>query len=125
MWIDDPDRLDTVDPFGPEIGTIYLIHFRKKLGHAQHYLGFTTDLKRRIRVQKRGGAGAARLLVAAKEAGISWRVVTTWQGTRSDERRMKENNDLARACPICRAKVLRRKARAARKRYHARKKQAA
>jgi len=130
MWLDelsaqrsqvDPDADDPFAPPDPRVGTIYLIHLRKRMGHAQHYCGFTTDLKRRIKTHKAGGVHAARLLAAAKDAGITWSVVATWTGTREDERRMKRNNDLARTCPKCREKVLRRKAAQQRRVYAARK----
>jgi predicted GIY-YIG superfamily endonuclease len=126
VWLDDVsrERIYEIDPLEPpdgRIGTIYLIHLRKKIGHARHYAGFTLNLKRRIRVHRHGGPGAARLMQVAKERGISWSVVGTWVGTRDDERRLKDNNDLARACPICHDRLLKRKAAAERKRYAARK----
>lgn len=33
--------------------TVYLIHFDRKIGHAQHYIGSTTDLERRLQEHQR------------------------------------------------------------------------
>jgi len=116
----DPDCDPFADP-DPRVGTIYLLHFSRPLGHARHYLGWASNLKRRLWVQRRGGPHAAKILQATHAAGIRLTLVATWTGTRDDERRMKRNNDRARACPKCRNRVLKRKAAAGRRRYAARK----
>ena len=38
-------------------GTVYLIHFDEKLAHAQHYIGWATDLEKREK-EHRSGKGA-------------------------------------------------------------------
>ena len=50
--------------------TVYLIHFTAKYEHAQHYLGLSKDLPRRLE-EHRSGEGNP-LLKAVTNAGISW-----------------------------------------------------
>lgn len=88
----------------PQAGTVYLIHFETRLKHAGHYLGFATDLPQRMD-QHRGGNGA-RLMEVIAAAGIGWKVVRTWAGDRSFERRLKRRkNTPRRLCPVCRGQV--------------------
>jgi hypothetical protein len=81
----------------------YLICLDQKLGTdhprggAQHYLGQTVDLDRRL-AQHRDGAGA-RMLAAAVERGISFDVVRTWPGGRDVERQLKRLRNSPRLCP--------------------------
>src|SRR5436305_13660221 len=83
------------------MATIYLIHFDEKLAHAQHYLGWTTNLDKRLEAHRSGNGGA--LMAAVTQAGIGWRVVRTWNGTRDDERRLKRWKKIREACPDCSA----------------------
>lgn len=85
-----------------EIGTIYLLHFSSRVsdGHTtQHYMGWARDLKGRVRHHKNGTG--ARLTQVAVERGISMEVVRTWEGTRDDERRLKNGKRGTRLCPVC------------------------
>lgn len=84
---------------GPE-PTVYLIHFDRPYHHAQHYLGWASDLDARL-TRHRSGKGA-RLLAVVTAAGISWRVVRTWIGGRGYERRLKRRHGPYRLCPVCR-----------------------
>lgn len=91
--VHDDDR-DTVP------GTVYLIHFVKPYEHAKHYLGWTTDLARRI-AEHRAGQGS-RLLAVVNAAGIDWDVARIWEDEdRNFERRLKRRGGLARECPTC------------------------
>ena len=90
-------------------GTVYLIHFDAPLGdlnnprgQAQHYLGYADDLEARME-QHRTGNGSA-IMAAVVERGISWSVVRTWAGGRSLERKLKDQHNAPRLCPICRTK---------------------
>ena len=84
-----------------ELGTIYLIHLDRPYHHARHYLGLAKHLESRL-AHHRNGTGA-RLLEVVGEAGIGWRVVRKWRGSRGDERRLKNRKDSPRLCPICAA----------------------
>lgn len=74
--------------------TVYLIHFHSKLHHAQHYLGWTNDLERRVQ-EHRDGAGS-RLMEVAR----------VWpEGDRDLERRLKRWHKARTLCPICKAET--------------------
>ena len=80
---------------------VYLIHFTKKLHHAGHYLGYTTDFESRIE-RHRSGQGA-RLLQVLNQQGIAWDVVRIWpDGTSEFESILKKHlKHTPRLCPIC------------------------
>jgi predicted GIY-YIG superfamily endonuclease len=82
--------------------TIYLIHLATPFKHAKHYLGSASDLAERI--ERHRSNGGARLLRAVNLAGISWEVVRTWRGSRSDERKLKNQHNTPRLCPVCNPK---------------------
>jgi predicted GIY-YIG superfamily endonuclease len=85
-------------------GTVYLIHFERRLKHAGHYLGYCRSLDERLN-QHRTGNGA-RLLEVIGQVGIGWRVVRTWTGDRGLERRLKnQKNTPRKLCPVCRGEV--------------------
>jgi predicted GIY-YIG superfamily endonuclease len=81
-------------------GMVYLLHFARPYRHARHYLGYAEDLEQRL-ARHRAGSGA-RLLAVIAAAGIDWRLVRTWSGTRTLERRLKGRHSGVRLCPICR-----------------------
>ena len=80
---------------------IYLLHFSRPFKHATHYIGFTSkDLEGRLAYHSAGKG--SKLLKAVAEAGISWTVARTWPGGRNEERRLKNQKNAPRLCPICR-----------------------
>jgi predicted GIY-YIG superfamily endonuclease len=81
------------------MGTVYLIHFDRPYHHARHYLGYTDDLAARLERHLAGNGG--RLLQVIRAAGIGYRVVKTWEGDRTLERRLKDRKASPRLCPIC------------------------
>ena len=89
------------------VGTVYLIHFDKAIGdtsnphgYAQHYLGYTDDLDTRLATHRHGNG--ARLMEVVSERGIGWQLVRTWEGDRNLERRLKNQKNAPRLCPVCR-----------------------
>lgn len=83
---------------------VYLIHFKTKLHHAEHFLGFVErNLPRRLKKHK-SGAGA-KLLAALNRAEIDWEVVRVWKdGDRHFERKLKNYKKARCFCPVCGAK---------------------
>lgn len=84
---------------------VYLIHFKSKLSHAQHYIGYCepTNLGQRIDTHMSGQG--SKLLRAATEAGIEWMVVHVWHDAdRKFERKLKRRKDTPRFCPACTGK---------------------
>ena len=83
--------------------TLYLIHFAAKYKHAQHYLGLSNDVSRRMD-EHRSGQGSA-LMKAVTQSEIPWDVVRTWKNAdRMLERRLKNQKNAWRLCPICNPK---------------------
>lgn len=81
-------------------GMVYLLHFQRRYRHAGHYLGWTANLRERLRAHRSGNG--ARLLEVITEAGINWTLARTWEGGRDLERRLKAQKNSPRLCPICR-----------------------
>lgn len=96
---------------------VYVIHFSKKLGHAQHYIG-TTKMYRKRMTAHRAGRGAS-ILKACNERGINWRVVLRYFGSRKLERKLKARKNTAGFCPVCCSKRRRVKERSARRKVMA------
>lgn len=84
------------------IAVVYLIHFNRAYKHARHYLGFSTDLDKRI-TDHLAGQGA-RLMEVVSGAGIEWKLARTWRGGRTLERRLKNRKDAPAICPLCSGK---------------------
>ena len=82
--------------------TVYLIHFNRAYHHARHYLGFSTDLDKRI-TDHLCGMGA-RLMEVVTAAKIEWKVARTWSGDRKLERRLKNRKEAPALCPVCSGK---------------------
>lgn len=81
------------------MGTVYLLHFDRPYKHARHYLGYTDDLDQRIEAHRNGNG--ARLVEVVMQAGIGFTVARTWDGDRDLERRLKNQHNGPRLCPIC------------------------
>ena len=75
---------------------VYLLHFHQPIGNphsphgsAQHYLGWTDDLDKRIREHRKGNPRASKLCAFAARQGISFTVAEVVPGDRTLERRLK------------------------------------
>lgn len=81
---------------------VYLIHFDKKLQHAEHYMGSAEDIAKRERRHRKGHG--AQIMKAVVRAGIPWQIVHVWRcetiaEAEKLERQKKGYNK--RQCPIC------------------------
>ena len=94
---------------------VYLIHFSRKLGHAQHYAGFADAKKRKMapldainaRLDEHQRGQGARICQVAVEQGIELILVKTWpKEGRKFERRLKKSGSLRPVCPLCREQRL-------------------
>lgn len=85
------------------IGKLYLLHFEPSFKHAQHYLGWTSDVD--VRVERHCNGRGSPLVKAAIAAGCTVTVVRVWEdATRSDERALKaKGKNNRKLCPTCRA----------------------
>ena len=77
----------------------YLLHFERPYRHAQHYLGSTRNLKRRLG-EHAAGRGA-RLVAVIQAAGIGWELARVWPGGQARERQLKRQGGASRRCPLC------------------------
>lgn len=85
------------------MGTVYVLHFDRPISPdhtCQHYVGYTSRSLAARLADHAAGRGA-RLTQVARERGISWQCVQAREGTRRDERRMKNRHETPRLCPIC------------------------
>lgn len=83
---------------------VYLLHFDRPINSshtAQHYLGSSLWIESRLN-QHRSGKGA-RLCKVARERGIGFTLARTWQGGRKLERKLKQQKNGKKLCPICAA----------------------
>jgi predicted GIY-YIG superfamily endonuclease len=80
-------------------GTVYLLHFNQPYKHARHYVGWASNVGRRL-AEHAAGRGA-RLLAVVREAGIGWQLARMWPGSRARERQIKRQGGHARHCPLC------------------------
>jgi predicted GIY-YIG superfamily endonuclease len=87
-----------------ETSVVYLLHFYAKVGgRASHYIGYTTDLNRRLREHRRFRKTTNRCAFtrAANNQKIPWTVAVTWKANRSFERYLKQQKNAKRFCPLC------------------------
>lgn len=84
------------------MGYVYLIHFERPIGNAQHYTGYTDNFEKRVS-EHRSGTGA-ELTRLAKEKGINWLVVRVWQDATLETEKSIKSMSTKITCPICRQK---------------------
>lgn len=89
------------------MGTVYLIHFEQKYYHAQHYIGWSSQVKRRIAHHRKGSG--CKLLAHLNKLGIKWEVVLLIKGTGNDERALKNRKKARSFCPRCLGKKVSKK----------------
>lgn len=84
-------------------GLVYVIHLEQPLAHARHYVGWTKDSWNfRLRMAHHRAGSGARMMAAVGKAGIRWAPVLVMDGTRDDERRLKNGKNVGkRLCPVC------------------------
>lgn len=86
---------------------VYLLHFKTKLYHAQHYVGMTGNLKQRLISHSRGtGSNLTRAIL---DKNINWILsvlyIATTQDARRLERKLKDRKNGPKYCPICSGKT--------------------
>lgn len=82
---------------------VYLLHFDTPYKHARHYLGYSSNVERRL-AEHQGGHGVP-LTRAAVQAQISLQLARLWEdGDRTLEKRLRNRKKNPRLCPICQRK---------------------
>lgn len=73
------------------MGVIYILQLSAPLGNEKHsaryYVGYTDNLKQRLKYH-RWGLGSS-FMRAVKQKGLTFRVIYTQEGDRTEERRIK------------------------------------
>lgn len=84
-------------------GTAYLVHLDRPLyGSTGHYLGFAEEGNLDTRLTQHGTTSGAKMLLAARQRGINFECVRTWENvTRKTERSLKNRKDARSLCPHC------------------------
>jgi len=81
---------------------VYLIHFDRDYKGCCHYLGFCKDGNMEKRLERHRAGNGAKLLRALNIAGINYKVVRIWEdGDQNFERRLKNQKNAKRYCPVC------------------------
>lgn len=87
--------------------TVYLLHFDEPFGHATHYLGFAEPDRLADRLEHHRRGTGSNLCKHVARAGIGWQLSRLWEdGSRTEERRLKNRGGKARLCPLCDRKGL-------------------
>lgn len=83
------------------MGIVYLLHFERKLKHAQHYIGYTNDLAKRLK--RHNDKQGSHLVAAVVKNGIGFILARTWENVDyAFERQLKKRKNTKYLCPICR-----------------------
>ena len=92
---------------------VYLIHFatpyKSQNRTLRHYIGFTSNLPKRLDAHARGVG--SRLMAAVESKGIDWFIARTWAtesypgGGYALEKKIKSQRNHKRFCPMCKAEA--------------------
>lgn len=83
--------------------TIYVLHFTKPIDHRKHYVGYTTDLDRRL-AQHRSGEGAKLVGAVMRSGGnfvLALALKVPFTRAQSVERYIKTHGSGMHICPLC------------------------
>ena len=82
-------------------GQVYIIHLARPLAgsKSRHYVGFSTQVQKRL-WHHRNNSGSNFLREANKQ-GIPYTLCVIFNGTKHDERGLKNCKNTARYCPCC------------------------
>jgi hypothetical protein len=87
------------------LGQVYVLCFDQPYKHAEHYVGWAKQWKKRIAHHERGTSGV-RLIEAAVAAGITFEITKIFFNVdRHFERWLKNKGSAKQYCPRCIAKT--------------------
>lgn len=80
---------------------VYLLCFDRPFKHARHYLGYSSNIAKRM--ERHAAGESTSFMRAVFEAGITFELVRVWHGKNQFfERRLKNRGGAKRLCPKCR-----------------------
>lgn len=82
-------------------GVVYLLHFDRPHHHAQHYLGWTNNLGKRLMEHMNGRRDKCVLTSVIKDEGIGFKVSRLWCGPLELEKKLKRRKNSRKLCSIC------------------------
>jgi predicted GIY-YIG superfamily endonuclease len=89
---------------------VYLIHFKESYKGCNHYIGYCEEDNLESRFSRHKSGCGAKLLRALNIAGIDYEIVRTWPGKdKHFERKLKNQKNAHRFCPICNPENYRKK----------------
>lgn len=86
-------------------GIVYLLHFTTPYKHAGHYLGWTVNLKKRLREHVNGNRSDCVLTSVVRANGSELILARTWRGPLALEKRFKRWHKNPQLCPICNKRI--------------------
>ena len=96
-----------INPTGV-IGTVYLLHFKHKYRHCQHYIGFTERTLDERLGEHWSGNGSALTSAVHQQAGNEMILARTWEGVDSSiEFILKCRAESPKLCPVCNPRAYR------------------
>jgi predicted GIY-YIG superfamily endonuclease len=78
---------------------VYLLHFASPFGLQQHYVGWSSDVDRRVAHHLAGDGGEFTRSVFRR--GIVMTLAASWPGEHAYELWLKKHGPVARFCPLC------------------------
>jgi len=82
--------------------SVYILHFAEKLHNAQHYVGCTNNIERRMREHLHCYSGGSKLVRAVVKRGTEVILAKVYPyGDRNLEKRIKAIKKTSLICPIC------------------------
>lgn len=94
------------DLFQHPTGTVYLLHFYSPIDSRQrnqHYIGYTKNITQRLlqHRRKRKGSNRVGFTRLAAKLRIPFILAQTWEGDRALEKKLKQQKNARRFCPVC------------------------
>ena len=96
-----------INPAG-KVGTVYLLHFRHKYRHCQHYIGFT-ERPVEVRLGEHwSGNGTGLTSAVHAQADNEMVLARLWENVdQSVEMILKSRAESPKLCPVCNPQALR------------------
>lgn len=75
--------------------------FKDQAIKVSNALVIETDIPEVAAIFRKIAGSGSRLMQVVGQLGIDWRVVRTWSGNKALERKLKNQHNAPRLCPVC------------------------